>query len=105
MRKQNQEHENTVVEQAFKEFEDSLPVWSFIGNIEFHKFRECNAKVGYFKGYTILLSYSTIVAFIKDGKLYDVLRYNYGYTATSAQHIAKFARDYEVKERYTWREI
>lgn len=39
-----------------------------------------------------LTSYGTLVAvFDKDtGFFYDVLRYTYGYTSTSAQHIAKF---------------
>ena len=43
-----------------------------------------------------LRSYRTIVAIIdcRTNTLYDFLRYVYGYTATSAQHIAKFACDY-----------
>ena len=43
-----------------------------------------------------LRSYDTIVAFIDKSTdtLYDVLRYVYGYTATSAQHISKFDHDY-----------
>lgn len=46
--------------------------------------------VGY--RYTALRSYNTIVAFYdhETDILYDVLRYVYGYTATSAKHIAKF---------------
>jgi hypothetical protein len=44
--------------------------------------------------YTTLRSYNTIVAFYdhETNILYDVLRYVYGYTATSAKHIAKFRR-------------
>lgn len=103
MKKEEQRKENYVVEEEFKALESALPVWKFLGDIEFKRLRTCNAKVGVFQDYTILVSYCTIVAFIKDKILYDVLRYNYGYTATSAQHIAKFANDYEVKERYTWR--
>ena len=39
-----------------------------------------------------LTSYGTLVAVFdkKTGFFYDVLRYTYGYTSTSAQHIAKF---------------
>ena len=44
--------------------------------------------------YYVLQSYNTIVAFIDKttNTLYDVLRYVYGYTATSGKHIAKFRR-------------
>lgn len=60
--------------------------------------------------YIILRSYSTVVAIFDTytTTLYDALRLVYGYTATSAQHIAKFRnyiRDYfnlgwdEIKER------
>lgn len=46
--------------------------------------------------YYVLRSYRTIVAIIdtKTDTLYDFLRYVYGYTSTSAQHIAKFGQDY-----------
>ena len=39
-----------------------------------------------------LVSYGTLVAVFDrlSGFFYDVLRYTYGYTATSAQHITKF---------------
>ena len=39
-----------------------------------------------------LTSYGTLVAVFdkKTGFFYDVLRYTYGYTPTSAKHIAKF---------------
>lgn len=41
---------------------------------------------------TALMSYDTVVAYSIDGIVYDFLRYVYGYTATSAQHISKFAK-------------
>ena len=46
--------------------------------------------------YYALRSYNTVVAAIdvRTDTLYDFLRYVYGYTATSAQHIAKFGQDY-----------
>ena len=46
--------------------------------------------------YYVLRSYNTIVAAIdvSNDTLYDFLRYVYGYTSTSAQHISKFSKDY-----------
>ena len=78
--------------------------------VEFHsgldnenRLRTCTAWVFETEHYWILKSYNTIVAVTsKDtGLCYDVLRIVYGYTATSAQHIAKFAHDYHTAE-YTW---
>lgn len=43
----------------------------------------------------VLKSYNTIVAMVDEyGDGIDFLRYVYGYTATSAQHIRKFFDDY-----------
>ena len=42
----------------------------------------------------VLQSYNTLIAIISGNTLYDFLRYVYGYTATSAQHVAKFRSDY-----------
>lgn len=46
--------------------------------------------------YRVLTSYNTVVAIIdvRTDTLIDFLRYVYGYTSTSAQHISKFAKDY-----------
>ena len=62
--------------------------------------------------YYVLRSYRTIVAIIdiKTDTLYDFLRYVYGYTATSAQHIAKFSQDYGMGKwgcanRVTYRDV
>ena len=58
-----------------------------------------------------LKSYKTFVALvITDGErtaCYDFLRYVYGYTPTSAQHISKFFADYAGKsaERYRYYEM
>ena len=45
--------------------------------------------------YRVLVSYNTIVAYFDyDGGVFlDVLRVVYGYTAISAQHIAKFKKE------------
>lgn len=65
------------------------------------RLRSCNATVLESPNYYFLKSYSTIVAIIskRTDTLYDVLRFVYGYTATSAQHIAKFNHDYSRNGR------
>ena len=42
-----------------------------------------------------------------DMVMYDFSRYVYGYTATTSQHIAKFANDYGLSpsDKYTWKEV
>lgn len=60
--------------------------------------RKCQAFVYETDFYFVLRLYSAIVAVIHkaDMQLYDFSRYVYGYTATTAQHIVKFARDYNI---------
>ena len=71
------------------------------------RLRRCSADVLETPGFYILRSYNTVVAVIDKltGNTWDVLRMVYGYTATSAQHIAKFSDDYGNGKRYTWRDI
>ena len=71
------------------------------------RLRSCRAQVLETPGFFILKSYNTVVAVIDKytASTWDVLRMAYGYTATSAQHVAKFAADYGNGKRYTWREI
>lgn len=59
------------------------------------KLRTCNAEIRDTCGYTLLYSYGTLVAaYAPDtDTVYDFLRYVYGYTATSTQHITKFTAD------------
>lgn len=61
--------------------------------------RNCHATVFETKKYYFLLSYDTFVAAIKKdtNECIDVLRYVYGYTSTSCQHIRKFFKDYTNK--------
>lgn len=84
-------NEQLIVNAIVKGIFDSLP--SVFGVTPIRLFH-CSACV-YFTGrYTLLKSYSTIIA-VYDGErdiLYDGLRYVYGYTATSAQHISKFKK-------------
>jgi len=75
------------------------------------KLRSCNAKVYETENWYILQSYDTPIACIwKYGyEIYDALRVEYGYTVTSAQHIAKFIIDYTPypynSPRFTAREV
>lgn len=66
------------------------------GDCNWKRLRTCKAVVVETENYYILQSYRTAVAVISKSTdtLYDVLRYVYGYTATSAQHISKFDHDY-----------
>ena len=67
------------------------------------RLRSCQAYVFETDNFWVLRSYNTIVAVTsKDtGVCYDVLRMVFGYTATSAQHIAKFRHDFHTPE-YMW---
>lgn len=71
------------------------------------RLRTCSAYVYETDRYYILKSYSTVVAFIRksDCECFDILRNVYGYTATCAQHIAKFKNDYHAVSTQTWREV
>lgn len=75
------------------------------------RLRTCQAYVYETPTFYVLRSYSTVVAIIEKSTdtCYDFLRYVYGYTSTSAQHISKFDKDYGrvcgCKERVTYRVI
>lgn len=65
------------------------------------KLRSCNAVVYETSDYYILKSYNTLIAAIvkENYLLIDMLLYEYHYTKTSVQHIAKFRHDYTP---YPW---
>lgn len=107
MRKAEQEKENVRVIEAWDSFVTFVKNADDFAHAPAMRLRTCNAYVSCIGKWIVLTSYSTIVAIIDSETrvLYDVLRFRYGYTPTSANHIAKFARDYEVRERYTWREL
>lgn len=71
------------------------------------RLRTCQAYVYETASYYLLKSYATFVAFIRksDCECFDILRNVYGYSATSAQHIAKFRNDYHAVSCHTWREV
>ena len=94
MTRKDQENINKVCEtyweDAMKEYEKEH------GNIggwnECERLRTCKAYVYETEHYYILRSYNTFVALIvkNTDTCIDMLREVYGYTPTSAQHIAKF---------------
>lgn len=85
---------NNEVLSAWKQAKE---VWDKVSYYTEGKYlRHCKAWVYETDEFYFLQSYGTIVAFIDKSTdtLYDVLRYVYGYTSTSAQHISKFDHDY-----------
>lgn len=68
------------------------------GPVHWHKLNYCQAEYTHNGLYILLRSYNTIVACIYTPSWtgYDFLRYAYGYTATSAHHISKFFKLYNV---------
>lgn len=112
MKREDQLKINEMVSKKYDDAMVELDEWQTKRNPYMARLRSCNAWVIETKNYYFLESYSTVVAFIdrRDNVLYDVLRLVYGYTATSAQHIAKFAYDYSGiylngTVKYTWREV
>lgn len=67
----------------------------------------CQAWTQDFEGFTALWSYKTAVAVYDkySDTLYDILRAVYGYTVTSAQHIAKFRNLCKPAHVLTYREV
>ena len=101
--KMKQQIINNAVKLAINEFNNHDD-----GLVKVGRLRTCNATVYENERYILLTSYATDVAFIdkQERKAYDVLRFVYGYTSTSAQHIAKFFSDYaRGYERYRYYDI
>ena len=104
--------EQIVINEKVKK---AIDLFNKLGGVD-HKsakrLRSCSAYVYDDENYYVLRSYNTIIAIIDTATdtLYDFLRLVYGYTSTSAQHIAKFDHDYSqgtwgCAHRYTWRAV
>lgn len=101
MKKYEQLMINEDVKEAYK---DLLYCIDHFCSTKIGKLRTCRAEVYATDGYIYLKSYNTIVAAIgdEDSVCYDFLRMVYGYTSTSAQHIAKFMKDYHSSSKKTY---
>ena len=68
----------------------TLSKWAFCSR----NLYSCNARIYCYTGCYVLQSYNTPIAVFKvvENTLYDFLRTEYGYTATSSQHICKFKK-------------
>ena len=106
MKKSEQENINNIVLQVVDDYNKSD---EFI--MHWKRLRSCSAYVGETRNFYVLQSYNTIIALIDKttDTLYDFLRYVYGYTSTSAQHISKFEHDYcqgkwSCAHRFTYRD-
>lgn len=109
MKKEEQVKINNRVLAVYKEVYNSI---RYADEIEWKRLRSCQAYVATLGKYSILKSYDTIIAVIDHNTdiLYDFLRYVYGYTSTSAQHISKFNIAYcnwecGCCQRFTYREV
>lgn len=96
MRKQNQLYENTLCLEEWEQVKHELMHSTLYRTKKSKRLRTCSAWVYETEHYYVLKSYATCIAFInkETDTLYDILRYVYGYTSTSVQHIAKFNHDY-----------
>ena len=110
MKKSEQLAINEQVLEYMQSYNDWVDEYNVIPSWE--RLRSCSAEVAQVGNWYVLRSYRTIVAIIdtQTDTLVDFLRYVYGYTATSAQHIAKFSQDYGMGKwgctnRMTYREV
>lgn len=91
-------NEQREINQQVLEYLQVYNDWVDARNVapEWKQLRSCSAEVAKVGNWYILRSYRTIVAIIdiQTDTLIDFLRYVYGYTSTSAQHISKFSKDY-----------
>ena len=102
MKKSEQFNINNEVLTAL--YESKIYNESVINKVRLNK---CKAYVMETENYYLLISYNTFVAFIsKREKIwYDILRLVYGYTNTTAQHIAKFRKSYGAVDTLTYRPV
>lgn len=109
MTKKEQIADNAIIEQYIDELNAEISVH---GLQYWDRLRSCQAHVYTTTHFTVLRSYNTMVAAIYQRTptaapiFIDFLRLVYGYSSTSAQHIAKFKHDYCGNSgfSYTWRD-
>lgn len=103
MRKENQIIENKEVLDNFNRALYDLHAYVRTHDVPLKRLRSSSAYVLETDNYFLLRSYRTIVAVIDKSTsiCYDALRYVYGYTSTSAHHIAKFRTDYSGAYKFS----
>lgn len=86
---------------------DAIPYSRAVASQTLRRLNSCQAWTYENGDFVVLISYNTEVACIdmRTGICYDYLRKVYGYTATSAQHIAKFMKKLGVTKKVTYRPI
>ena len=109
MGKKEQIADNAIVERYIDELSAELSATciEYVGRL-----RSCTAYIYKTTHFTILRSYNTVIAAIYQSTptaapvFIDFLRCVYGFTRTSAQHVAKFKHDYfgNCGLIYTWRD-
>lgn len=107
MKKQEQLSINSKIELAMDKYIEvfcNTPEYKMPPKV---RLNHCQAWTQGFEGFTLLWSYNTAVAVYDKSTdtLYDILRAVYGYTATSAQHIAKFRNMCNPAHVLTYREV
>ena len=97
-----QEQINTSIKDLLNKY---LPDYVYAQDtVNTAKLFNCTAGIIYGDCGIWLRSYKTVIAFIPydEKTCYDFLRYVYGYTATSAQHIRKFMRKFNIERKVTY---
>lgn len=93
--------------ECVNEFNNAMRELDLNRSVSWHRLYNCNARYCVTDNYAILQSYSTIIAVqnLDTACCYDLLRCEYGYTATSAQHVSKFKHFFRALNTYTWRYV
>ena len=107
MKKQEQLSINSKIELSMDKYNEvfyDTPEYKMPPKV---RLNHCQAWTQDFEGFTVLWSYESAVAVYDKSTdtLYDILRAVYGYTATSAQHIAKFRNMCNPANVLTYREV
>lgn len=103
MTKREQEFINRTCEEVLEQYDKETN--KYLSELDFSRLDYCNAGIAYIGHYEVLRSYNTLVALYDSdtNTVYDVLRLVYGYTATSARHIAKFRNLHRSANVLTYR--
>lgn len=98
--------ENEKVNSILNEL-DATPYSRAVASQTLTRLNTCQAWTYENGDFVVLISYNTEVACIdtRTGICYDYLRKVYGYTATSAEHITKFMRNFGATKKVTYRPI